>query len=51
MMRCEELFGAERGREIQELVEASIGEPCPCITGRACPLRDVVIPVQVGSDR
>lgn len=38
MYECERLFGADRGTQVQELVELATGELCPCKQGRACPL-------------
>lgn len=39
MLECERLFGAARGREIQELAEAVTGGDCPCLAGTlVCPL-------------
>lgn len=38
VMLCEAAFGLVRGREIQQLVEDSTGEACPCKQGRPCPL-------------
>lgn len=31
-------MGLIRGREIQDLIERSTGELCPCKVGRGCPL-------------
>jgi hypothetical protein len=36
--RCEELFGPARGQQIHQLVEESIGEACPCLSGKGCPI-------------
>jgi hypothetical protein len=38
MFTCEALFGAARGREIQDMIEGLIEAPCPCKAGRVCPL-------------
>jgi hypothetical protein len=38
ILTCEALFGRERGAEIQELVERLVDGPCPCKSGRVCPL-------------
>jgi hypothetical protein len=35
---CVKMFGSVRGAEVQELVERTTGEPCPCVAGRVCPL-------------
>lgn len=35
---CEILFDEDEGRRMQKLVEAAVGGPCPCKTGRSCPL-------------
>lgn len=38
MYACQELFGIQRGQEVHELVEQSTGAPCPCLSGKSCPL-------------
>lgn len=35
---CTAALGDERGGEVMELVERTIGGPCPCKAGRECPL-------------
>lgn len=35
---CEVLFGTDRGRAVQELVEGATGQLCPCKQGLTCPL-------------
>jgi hypothetical protein len=38
MLGCHTLFGHERGEEIREYIESVVDGPCPCRTGRRCPL-------------
>jgi len=35
---CVGMFGLVHGAEIEDLVERTTGEPCPCRQGRTCPL-------------
>lgn len=35
---CEALFYPERARQMQELIETSTGQLCPCKQGMGCPL-------------
>lgn len=35
---CEVLFDEDEAKRMQELVETALGRPCPCKTGRGCPL-------------
>lgn len=36
---CIQRLGYEAGSEVIELVERTTGLPCPCKTGKVCPLR------------
>lgn len=38
LMGCVVLFGRERGAEVEAMVERLAGGPCPCKTGRTCPM-------------
>lgn len=38
MLGCVTLFGPDRGAEVQLMVEAALGGPCPCKLGKVCPL-------------
>lgn len=38
ILACQAMLGLERGAQIEALVERATGGPCPCRSGRACPL-------------
>jgi hypothetical protein len=46
MYGCEVMWGDEKAVAIRALVEESIGGPCPCRRGLACPVlpKDLVLP-------
>lgn len=33
---CEALWGQDKGAQMREMIEAAIGEPCPCAQGEWC---------------
>ncbi len=35
---CVQVFGLVVGAEVQDFVERTTGQPCPCRQGRQCPL-------------
>lgn len=41
MPKCMVLFGLDRAREVQRLIEDATGEPCPCARELPCPLLPV----------
>jgi len=34
---CQIEMGEERGRQMREVFEDLLGEPCPCVQGKTCP--------------
>lgn len=38
LLYCESRLGLMAGLAVQELVESTTGEPCPCKAGHDCPL-------------
>lgn len=38
MLACYKLFGTDRARQVQEMVESATGELCPCKQDKVCPL-------------
>ena len=38
MYGCEVLWDAEKAQRVQELMEQGTGRPCPCKTGKRCPI-------------
>lgn len=40
MRSCEAIFGPEQADNIEALVAAATGQPCPCRRSLPCPLTD-----------
>ena len=35
---CQGMYGMERGNQIRAIVEGAVEGPCPCLSGKRCPL-------------